>query len=71
MESAPWIQNQRCDTVGAGDAFTAALIHGYLRNRTLRQIGEEANRVGAWVASQPGGMPVPEYELDTTLRAIK
>ena len=59
------------DTVGAGDAFTAALIHGYLRNRTLRRIGEDANRVGAWVASQPGGMPVPEYDLDTTLRAIK
>jgi len=58
------------DTVGAGDAFTAALIHGYLRHRTLKQIGEEANRVGAWVASQRGGMPVPDRDLETTLRAI-
>ena len=58
------------DTVGAGDAFTAALIHGYLRRRTLKQIGEEANRVGAWVASQRGGMPVPDRDLETTLRAI-
>jgi fructokinase len=45
------------DTVGAGDAFTAALVHGYLRRTSLAQINEAANRVGAWVASQPGAMP--------------
>ena len=45
------------DTVGAGDAFTAALVHGYLRGRSLDEINETANRVGAWVASQSGGMP--------------
>jgi fructokinase len=42
------------DTVGAGDAFTAALVHGYLRGTSLAQINQTANRVGAWVASQPG-----------------
>jgi fructokinase len=45
------------DTVGAGDAFTAALAHGYLRGSSLAQINETANRVGAWVASQPGATP--------------
>jgi fructokinase len=45
------------DTVGAGDAFTAALIHGYLRGSSLAQINETANRVGAWVASQSGATP--------------
>jgi fructokinase len=45
------------DTVGAGDAFTAALVHGYLRGTPLAQINETANRVGAWVASQPGATP--------------
>ena len=45
------------DTVGAGDAFTAALAHGYLRRRSLSQINETANRVGAWVASQSGATP--------------
>jgi fructokinase len=47
------------DTVGAGDAFTAALVHGYLRGTSLAQINEDANRVGAWVASQSGATPAP------------
>lgn len=45
------------DTVGAGDAFTAALAHGYLRKTPLAQINDIANRIGAWVASQPGATP--------------
>jgi fructokinase len=45
------------DTVGAGDAFTAAMVHGYLRGAPLDQINETANRVGAWVASQSGATP--------------
>jgi len=48
------------DTVGAGDAFTAALVHGYLRGTPLAQINETANRVGAWVASQSGATPTPK-----------
>jgi fructokinase len=48
------------DTVGAGDAFTATMVHGYLRGITLTEINAEANRVGAWVASQAGGTPAPE-----------
>jgi len=48
------------DTVGAGDAFTAALVHGYLRGTSLAQINETANRVGAWVASQSGATPAPK-----------
>jgi fructokinase len=48
------------DTVGAGDAFTAAMVHGYLRGSSLLQINEIANRVGAWVASQSGATPVPQ-----------
>jgi fructokinase len=47
------------DTVGAGDAFTAALVHGYLRATPFAQINETANRVGAWVASQSGATPDP------------
>jgi fructokinase len=46
------------DTIGAGDAFTAALLHGYLRAAPLDVINENANRMGAWVASQSGGTPV-------------
>ena len=48
------------DTVGAGDAFTAALVDGWLRGATLAEMNEAGNRWGGWVASQPGAMP----ELD-------
>jgi fructokinase len=55
----PGFKVKVADTVGAGDAFTAALVHGYLRGMALDEINEKANRVGAWVASQAGGMPAP------------
>lgn len=56
----PGFRVKIADTVGAGDAFTAALVHGYLRGTSLAQINENANRVGAWVASQSGATPVPK-----------
>jgi fructokinase len=48
------------DTVGAGDAFTAGLVSEYMRGSTLPEMNETANRVGAWVASQVGAMPIPD-----------
>ena len=48
------------DTIGAGDAFTAGLVHQYLRGGSLEQMNETANRVGAWVAGQAGAMPIPD-----------
>jgi fructokinase len=53
----PGFRVKIADTVGAGDAFTAALINGYLRGTSLAHINETANRVGAWVASQAGATP--------------
>jgi len=51
------------DTVGAGDAFTAALIHHYLRGATLDEMNEAANRMGSWVASQVGATPKPDVKF--------
>jgi fructokinase len=49
------------DTIGAGDAFTAAVTIGYLRGMNLDDINEQANIIGAYVCSQQGGMPdMPE-----------
>jgi fructokinase len=45
------------DTVGSGDAFGAALVMGLLRGDSLQAAADRANEVGAFVASQPGGMP--------------
>ena len=46
------------DTIGAGDAFTAAMTHGILHRWGLNEINEFANKIGAFVASNTGAMPV-------------
>jgi fructokinase len=62
------IRGNVVDTVGAGDAFTAALVDSYLQGASLARMNEAGNRWGAWVASQPGAMP----ELDeATLEGIQ
>ncbi len=48
---------QVVDTVGAGDAFTAALVYHFLRGSDLARMNEAANRMGAWVASRAGAPP--------------
>jgi fructokinase len=67
----PGFRIKVADTVGAGDAFTAALVHGYLRGTPLAQINKDANRVGAWVASQSGATPAAKAgRLKQTLAEI-
>ena len=45
------------DTVGAGDAFTAALVIGLLRGEDLDRINDYANRVASYVCSRSGATP--------------
>jgi len=45
------------DTVGAGDAFFAALIHGLRQGLPLDEVLAAANRRGAYVASRAGATP--------------
>jgi fructokinase len=45
------------DTIGAGDAFTAALTHYLLRGAELATLNEAGNRWGAWMAAHSGAMP--------------
>jgi len=45
------------DTVGAGDAFAAALLHGIHAGLPAHEVGDFANRLGALVASRAGGVP--------------
>jgi fructokinase len=59
------------DTVGAGDAFTAALVYHYLRHASVSTLNEAANRMGAWVASQSGATPAPdEIRLEKVRSAV-
>jgi fructokinase len=45
------------DTVGAGDAFTAALIVGLLRQLPLKKVHKNAASLAAFVCSQKGATP--------------
>ncbi|MFZ0742853.1 MAG: carbohydrate kinase [Terracidiphilus sp.] len=54
----PGIPAKVADTIGAGDAFTAAMAHYMLRGAGLETLNEAGNRWGAWIASQSGAMPV-------------
>lgn len=60
MHEHPGFPVQVADTVGAGDAFTAALVYHFLRGHALSAINEAANRMGSWVASQTGATPAPD-----------
>jgi fructokinase len=53
----PGTSVQVADTIGAGDAFTAALTHYLLRGADLATLNEAGNRWGGWVASKSGAMP--------------
>ena len=45
------------DAVGAGDAFTAAMVHHFLKGSSLEKTAQAANRLGSYVASQSGATP--------------
>jgi fructokinase len=64
----PGIRVQVADTVGSGDAFTAALVYHYLRRDSLATMNEAANRMGSWVASQTGATPARD---ETQLEGIR
>jgi fructokinase len=59
---APAYRIQVADTVGAGDAFGAAMLHGLCRGWSAPAIADFANQLGALVASRPGG--IPEWNVD-------
>jgi fructokinase len=56
------------DTIGAGDAFSAAFMHGLEQHWPLAQIADFANRLGALVAAKSGA--VPDWTAEE-LRALR
>jgi fructokinase len=55
--AAPGYPCRVVDTVGSGDAFTAALVVKYLAGWPLAEVADFANLVGAYVATQHGATP--------------
>jgi fructokinase len=71
VDRHPGYPVQVVDAVGAGDAFTAALTHYYLRGAQLSQLNAAGNRWGAWVASHAGAMPaLPDAEREAVMGQI-
>lgn len=56
------------DTVGAGDAFTAALTLGLVHRLPLERLHRWAGQVAEYVCTQPGG--TPEFPDDLTLTHV-
>jgi fructokinase len=54
---------ETADTVGAGDAFTAALVTGMMRRKSWDEIGDRANRIAGYVCSRKGAWPELPAEL--------
>lgn len=57
------VQVEVVDTIGAGDAFTAALGVGLLRHLPLPEIHDLAARTAAYVCTQAGATPRLPHEL--------
>jgi len=51
------IPTRVADTVGAGDAFAAGLLHGLLAGAPAAETLASANRLASLVASRPGAIP--------------
>lgn len=67
FDGSNWIENEgvqvaAIDTVGAGDAFLAALITGYIHNVSSSESLKLANKLGAYVATRYGG--TPDYDIN-------
>jgi len=56
------------DTVGAGDAFSAAFLAHHLRTGDPVGAARRGNRLGAYVASKPGAVPDYDAAILTAIR---
>ena len=62
-QEAKFEPEPNADSVGAGDACSAAVLHGMIHNWPLQKTADLANRLGAFVASRKGANPILPAEL--------
>ncbi|RZA00444.1 MAG: carbohydrate kinase [Sphingobacteriaceae bacterium] len=58
------------DTVGAGDAFLATLIKGFLKEKPMQQVLDKACAVGAYVTTRRGANPKYSKEDIRAIRGV-
>jgi len=63
---APGYRVRVKDTVGAGDAFAAAFLHGVANGWPAPEVADFSNRAGAVVASHAGA--IPEWTIEDARR---
>ena len=59
----PGFRVEVADTIGAGDAFGAAMTLGFLAGWDLDAVNVRANEVAAFVCTRPGAMQAADREL--------
>ncbi len=68
IASHPGVPVKVVDSVGAGDSFTATLVHRLLSEDSLGEIVKRANEVASFVCSRAGATPaLPDHFLKTSL----
>lgn len=58
------------DAVGAGDAFSAAFMHGFVTSNDAVKAAKIANHIGAFVASKRGPLPKYTAEIEQLLKTL-
>jgi fructokinase len=66
----PGVATRVADTIGAGDAFTAAMTHYLMLGAPLSVLNEAGNRWGSWVASQVGAMPPLSAHVQASMQSM-
>lgn len=56
------------DTIGAGDAFSAAFLYAYFHHQNPLRAADMANQLGAFVASSRGSVPEFSPEIKKVLK---
>ena len=65
---SPGLSVEVADTVGSGDAFSAAFLFKHCGGADPARSAEAANRIGAFVASQSGAIPEYPDEIRALLK---
>jgi fructokinase len=68
LHESPGFAVEVADTIGAGDAFAAAFLHGMSARWPLERVASFANALGAIVAGRPGATPQWQPEECLQLR---